>query len=89
MAVKYRYLLQSKCYFKCSVNTNREYNCSKADVYDIINYEKYKDVTNKVLEKKLIRAITIFVDMKDIEKIGSADTEDASDNNDKADVVGA
>ena len=85
MAVKYRCLLQSKCYSECGhsgVNTDREYGCSKADACDVINYEEYEDVANKVLEKKPTRAITIFVDMKDIEKIGPADTEDASDDDD-------
>lgn len=90
IAVKYRCLLQSKCYyFKCGVNTNREYNYSKADACDVINYGEYKDIANKVLKKKLTRIITIFVNMKDIEKIRSADTEDVSDNDDKADVSNA
>jgi hypothetical protein len=90
MAVKYRCLLQSKCcYSECGVNTDLGYDCSKADTCDVINYEEYEDVTNKVLEKKPTRAITIFVDMKDIEKIGLADAEDRSDNNDEADVSDA
>jgi hypothetical protein len=62
---------------------------SKADACDVINYEEYEDVTNKILEKKPTRAITIFVDMKDIEKIGLADAEDGSDNDDEADVSDA
>jgi hypothetical protein len=62
---------------------------SKADACDVINYEEYEDVTNKILEKKPTRAITIFVDMKDIEKIRLADTEDKSDNDDEADVSDA
>lgn len=86
MAVKYRCLLQSKFYSKRGVNTHRGHDCSKADACDVINYEEYEDVANKVLEKKPTRAITIFVDMKDIEKIGSADTEEASDDDDEADV---
>ena len=44
------------------------YNCSKADTCDVINFEEYKDAVNKILEKKPTRAITIFVDMKDVEK---------------------
>jgi hypothetical protein len=62
---------------------------SKADACDVINYKEYKDVTNKILEKKPTRAITIFVDMKDIEKIGLADAEDGSDDDDEADVSDA
>jgi hypothetical protein len=47
-----------------------EYNCrhSKADACDVINFNEYEDVVNKILEKKPTRAITIFVDMKDVEK---------------------
>jgi len=44
------------------------YDCSKTDACDVINYEEYEDVTNKILEKKPTRAITISVDMKDIER---------------------
>jgi hypothetical protein len=69
---------------KCGVNW--AYDCSKADAYDVINYKEYEDVVNKVLEKRPTRAITIFVDMKDIEKHGLADTEDGSDDDDEADV---
>ena len=61
-------------------------DCSKADACDVINYEEYEDVVNKVLEKNPTRAITIFVDMKDIERNGLADTEDGSDDDDDADV---
>ncbi len=35
---------------------------------DIINFREYEDVSHKILEKKPTRAITIFIDMKDIEK---------------------
>jgi hypothetical protein len=42
--------------------------CSKADACDVINFNEYEDVVNKILEKKPTRAITIFVDMKDVEK---------------------
>ena len=63
------------------------YNCSKADACNIINYEKYEeDIVNKVLEKNPTRAITIFVDMKNIERNGLADTEDGSDDDDDADI---
>ena len=61
-------------------------DCSKADACDVINYEEYEDVVNKVLEKNPTRAIIIFVDMKDIERNGLADTEDGSDDDDDADV---
>ena len=61
-------------------------NCSKADACDVINYKEYEDVVNKVLEKNPTRAITIFVNMKDIERNGLADTEDRSDDDDDADV---
>jgi len=61
-------------------------DCSKADACDVINYEEYEDVVNKVLEKNPTRAITIFVDMKDIERNGLADMEDGSDDDDDADV---
>ncbi len=61
-------------------------DCSKADACDVINYEEYEDVVNKVLEKNPTRAITIFVDMKDIERNGLADTEDGSDDDDDTDV---
>ena len=61
-------------------------NCSKADACDVINYEEYEDVVNKVLEKNPTRAITIFVDIKDIERNGLADMEDGSDDDDDADV---
>ncbi len=53
---------------------------------DVINYEEYEDVVNKVLEKNPTRAITIFVDMKDIERNGLVDMEDGSDDDDDADV---
>ena len=61
-------------------------DCSKADACDVINYEEYEDIVNKVLEKNPTRAITIFVDMKDIERNGLADMEDGSDDDDDADV---
>ncbi len=61
-------------------------DCSKADACDVINYEEYEDVVNKVLEKNPTRAITIFVDMKDIERNGLVDMEDGSDDDDDADV---
>ncbi len=61
-------------------------DCSKADACDVINYEEYEDVVNKVLEKNPTRAITIFVDIKDIERNGLADMEDGSDDDDDADV---
>lgn len=44
------------------------YNCSKADACDVINYAEYEDITNKFIEKKPTRAITIFIVMKDIER---------------------
>jgi len=47
---------------------NTKYDYSKANACDVINFEEYEDVAHKILEKKPIRAITIFVDMKDIEK---------------------
>jgi len=37
-------------------------------VCDVFNFEEYEDVAHKILEKKPTRAITIFVDMKDVEK---------------------
>jgi len=51
-------------------HANTEYYCrrSKADACDVINFNEYEDVVNKILEKKPTRAITIFVDMKDVEK---------------------
>jgi len=61
-------------------------DCSKADACDVINYEEYEDIVNKVLEKNPTRAITIFVDMKDIERNGLADMENGSDDDDDADV---
>ena len=61
-------------------------DCSKADACDVINYEEYEDVVNKVLEKNPTRAITIFVDMKDIKRNGLVDMEDGSDDDDDADV---
>jgi hypothetical protein len=62
------------------------YETNKADACDIINYKEYEDIVNKVLEKKPIRAITIFVDMKDIKRNGLVDTEDRSNDDDKADI---
>jgi hypothetical protein len=62
------------------------YDSSKADACDVINYEEYEDVANKVLEKKPMRAVTIFVDMKDIEKNGLVDAGDGSDDDEEADV---
>jgi hypothetical protein len=44
------------------------YNYSKADACDVINFEEYEDVARKILEKRPTRAITIFIDMKDVEK---------------------
>ncbi len=61
-------------------------DCSKANACNVINYEEYEDIVNKVLEKNPIRAITIFVDMKDIERNGLVDMEDGSNDNDNADV---
>jgi len=86
MAVKCRCLPQSKYISNRLKHVNWEYNYSKADACDVINYEEYEDVANKVLQKKPTRAITIFVDMKDIEKNGSADSEDGSDDDNEADV---
>ena len=58
MAVKYKCLPQSKFYSKCGlgVNTDRGYDYCKADTCDVINYKKYEDVANKVLEMKPTRA---------------------------------
>ena len=62
------------------------YDYSKADACDVINYKEYEDVANKVLEKQPTRAITVLVDMKDIEKNGSADTDDGSNEDDEPNV---
>ena len=50
------------------MSTLNGYDCSKADACDVVNFEEYEAVANKILEKKPTRAITIFVDMKDVEK---------------------
>jgi len=45
-----------------------KHDCSKADACDVINFEEYEDVANKILERKPTKAVTIFVDMKDVER---------------------
>ena len=51
-----------------SVSANRYNSCSKADACDVINYMEYEDVANKIIEKKPMRVVMIFVDMKDIKR---------------------
>jgi hypothetical protein len=110
MAVKYRSLPQSKWHFHGnSVSILNTYDYSRTDACDVVNYEEYEAVVNKILEKRPTRAVTVFVDMKDvkksikvcirkpasasisnidfaIQKDGSADTEDGSDDDDEVDV---
>ena len=50
------------------VSANRYNSCSKADACNVINYMEYKDIANKIIEKKPMRVVTIFVDMKDIKR---------------------
>jgi len=66
-AVRYRCPPQRNFSFSLdSVVT--KHDCSKADACDVINFEEYEDVANKILERKPTRAVTIFVDMKDVER---------------------
>ena len=41
---------------------------SKGDACDVENFLEYEDVVKKVLEKRPTRAITVFIDMKDVDK---------------------
>ena len=50
------------------VSANRYNSYSKADACNVINYMEYEDVANKIIEKKPMRVVTIFIDMKDIER---------------------
>ena len=73
MAVRYRYHQQSKYYVTLSlhgilIGPGYDHHNSKADACDVINFEEYEDVVIKILEKKPTRAITIFINMKDVEK---------------------
>jgi hypothetical protein len=44
------------------------FHSSKGDACDVENFSEYEDVVKKVLEKRPTRAITVYVDMKDIER---------------------
>lgn len=62
---------------------------SKGDACDVENFSEYEDVVKKVLEKQPTRAITVFVDMKDVDKAArkaSGDSEDESDDEGQSDV---
>jgi hypothetical protein len=37
----------------------------------VVNFAEYQDVVEKILAKKPMKAITILIDMKDIEKAAS------------------
>ena len=41
---------------------------SKSDASDVINFDEYKDLANKILKKRSTRPITVFVDMPAVEK---------------------
>jgi hypothetical protein len=41
---------------------------SKGDACDVENFSEYEDVVKKVLEKRPTRAITVYVDMKDVDR---------------------
>jgi ACT domain-containing protein len=41
---------------------------SKRDAYNVENFSKYEDMVKKVMERQPTRAITVFIDIKDIDR---------------------
>ncbi|KAF8494901.1 hypothetical protein F5888DRAFT_1616438 [Russula emetica] len=59
---------------KLRVTDRRHYTCKmqvppsiKGDACDVENFLEYEDVVKKVLERRPTKAITVFVDMKDVD----------------------
>jgi hypothetical protein len=44
------------------------FHSSKGNTCDVENFSEYEDVVKKVLEKQPTRTITIYVDIKDIDR---------------------
>jgi hypothetical protein len=55
---------------------------SKGDACDVENFFEYEDVVKKIVERKPTKAVTISIDMKDVEKAAkkSADSEQDTDD---------
>ena len=49
-------------------NKNWSFHPSKGDACDVENFLEYEDVVKKVLERRPTRGITVFVDMKDVDR---------------------
>ncbi|KAN0107087.1 hypothetical protein V8E52_010508 [Russula decolorans] len=69
---------------------------NKRDACNVENFMEYQDMVRRVLERRPTRAITIFVDMKDVDcaakkaqKDVSRDSEDESDDEGQSDVGSA
>jgi len=63
---------------------------SKGDACDVENFAEYEDVVKRVLERRPTKAITVYVDMKDIDRAAkkiSRDSDDESNNEKESDDV--
>jgi len=45
-----------------------ELDFSKGDACDVENFSEYQDVVSKIIERQPTRAVTISVDMADVER---------------------
>ncbi len=90
---KYVWSLLCSGYNKCW-----PFHPSKGDACDVENYSEYEDVVKKVLEKRPTKAITVYLDMKDVnwicdmytlplQKDTSRDSEDESNDEEQSDDV--
>ena len=63
---------------------------SKGDACDVENFAEYEDVVKRVLERRPTKAITVYVDMKDIDKAAkkvSRDSDDEGGSEEESDDV--
>ena len=63
---------------------------SKGDACDVENFAEYEDVVKRVLERRPTKAITVYVDIKDIDRAAkkiSRDSDDESNNEKESDDV--
>ncbi len=66
--VRCRFRLQSTSFisFEPSIIKANKFHSSKGDACDVENFSEYDDVVKKVLKLQPTKAITVFVDMKDV-----------------------
>jgi capsule polysaccharide modification protein KpsS len=52
--------------FEPSIIKANKFHSSKGDACNVENFSEYEDMVRKVLKLQPMKAITVFVDMKDI-----------------------